>query len=195
MGRRSKKRATGKEFDDLRTEHGALEDKHKRALADMANMRRRQAEELKRATEGAVGRVAQEMLPIMDSFELALAANSEHDALLEGMRMVHSMLEDLLGRHGVEPIHAEGVAFDPNHHEAIGVEPRDDVAPNTVVAMHQKGFKLGDRILRPARVVVSQGLPVTEPDPDPEGEDSTPATEDSMPATEDSTEDAPSGNE
>ena len=133
-----------------------LEDKLKRAMADMANMRRRASEDQRRAVENATGRMAQEFLPILDSFDLALQSEGERDALLEGMRMVYGMFEDLLARNGIEPIEAADASFDPQLHEALAVQERDDVAEGTVVAVHQNGFRIGDRVLRPARVVVSQ---------------------------------------
>ena len=133
-----------------------LEDKLKRAMADMANMRRRASEDQRRAVENATGRVAQELLPILDSFDLALQSEGDRDALLEGMRMVYGMFEDLLARHGIEPIEAANASFDPQLHEALAVQERDDVAEGTVVAVHQNGFRIRDRVLRPARVVVSQ---------------------------------------
>lgn len=144
------------ELAALQEERDALEDKLRRALADIQNMRRRQVEEVRQAGQAATGRVAQEILPIMDSFEFALSAGGDRDSLLEGVRMVHSMLEDLLGRHGIEPVQALEQPFDPQFHEAVAVEARADVPPNTVVAVQQKGFRIGDRVLRPARVVVSQ---------------------------------------
>ncbi len=142
----------------------AMEDKLKRALADMANMRRRQAEDRRRIEEGAMEKICHEFLPILDSFEMALASDSDAEALYKGLRMVHGMMEDLLGRHGVLPIPAEGKAFDPRIHEAVSMVESEEIPAGTIVSVQQKGFIRGERVLRPARVVVSNGPPPKEED-------------------------------
>jgi len=140
----------------LEQEKAALEDRLRRALADMANMRRRIGEDMKRASEEATMRIARELLPIADSFRLSLQADVKRDDFYEGVKLIESMLSDLLSRHGVKHVDAEGKPFDPNFHEAMAMEPRDDVPPGTVTAVHQDGYVIGDRVLRAARVVVSQ---------------------------------------
>ncbi|MCB9881630.1 MAG: nucleotide exchange factor GrpE [Planctomycetes bacterium] len=142
-------------IERLRHERDDYEEKLKHTLADIANMRRRANEDAVRAREQAIGRVTQELLPVIDAFELALGSDGDRDALLAGVRMVQGMLEDLLGRHGVEEIASLGEPFDPNVHEALASEPRDDVAAGTIVAVHQKGFRVHGRVLRPARVIVA----------------------------------------
>jgi molecular chaperone GrpE len=144
------------ELAALHLANAALEDKVRRLLADAANMRRRAAEEAQRTREAMLGRILQELLPVLDAFRLALDSPGDRQALLEGVRMVHGMLEDLLYRHGVEPIPAEGQPFDPRLHEAMGVEDRADLSANTVVSVQQTGYRIGDLILRPARVIVSR---------------------------------------
>lgn len=136
-------------------ERATFEEKYKHALADMSNMRRRASEDAVRARQQAVGRVTQEILPVLDAFDLALSSDGDREALLEGVRMVYAMLEDLLGRNGVTAIQAEDCSFDPTMHEAIGTEERSDVPPGQIVAVHQAGYKMQERVLRPARVVVA----------------------------------------
>lgn len=158
------------EIERANEERELFEEKLKHALADMSNMRRRASEDAVRAREQAVGRVTQEILPVLDAFELALASEGDRAALIEGVRMVHAMLEDLLGRHGVEVIAAMDTPFDPKFHEAIATEEREDVPSGTVVAVHQAGYRLRDRVLRPARVVVSSSIDTSNKDDDAGGE-------------------------
>ncbi|HEY5743000.1 MAG TPA: nucleotide exchange factor GrpE, partial [Terrimicrobiaceae bacterium] len=82
---------------------------------------------------------------------------SEAAGILQGLQMVRKQLEDFLRDHGVEIVNAEGSSFDPNLHEAVGHEPSPDVSEGTVLRQLRKGFKLKDRLIRPATVVVSKG--------------------------------------
>lgn len=150
------------QLEHARLERDQIEEKLKHALADMANMRRRALEDANRAREQAIGRVTQEILPVIDAFDLALASNGDREALLDGVRMVKDMLEDLLGRHGIEVIVTDGASFDPNVHEALATAERTDVPPGTIVAVHQKGFQVQGRVLRPARVIVSSAPPTPD---------------------------------
>ncbi|MCA8972259.1 MAG: nucleotide exchange factor GrpE [Planctomycetes bacterium] len=159
------------EIERLTRERNDFEEKLKHTLADIANMRRRASEDAVRAREQAIGRVTQELLPVIDAFELALGSDGDRDALLAGVRMVQGMLEDLLGRHGVEEIPSQGEPFDPNVHEALASEPRNDVAAGTIVAVHQKGFRVHGRVLRPARVIVAAPATNASSDADEDRDD------------------------
>jgi molecular chaperone GrpE len=100
------------------------------------------------------------LIPILDNFELGLNAarrTEENSPILSGMDMVAKQLNDFLLQQGVEPIPAEGAKFDPNVHEAVAQEANDDVEEGHIVRQLRKGFKLRDRLLRPATVVVSKG--------------------------------------
>jgi molecular chaperone GrpE len=96
-----------------------------------------------------------ELLPVLDDLERALVAADEHEEakLEEGVRLVHRSLADALRKEGLEEIGAEG-AFDPHVHEALLSQPSEE-ADGTVIEVLQKGYRLGDRVLRPARVVVA----------------------------------------
>jgi molecular chaperone GrpE len=144
------------EIQRLRSENKTLEEKLTRLMADLTNIRRRQAEELLRARETSMERLASELLPIVDSFELALKTGGDRDSILEGIQMVHSMLTDMMGRHGIHKIPALETPFDPTKHEALAVQDNREFPHGTVLQVHQEGYEMGDRILRPARVVVSQ---------------------------------------
>jgi molecular chaperone GrpE len=132
-----------------------------RSQADFENFRKRAAREKDDAVKYANGSLLERLIPILDNFELGLAAarqSPEATAIVAGLDMVARQLNDFLTQHGVEPVQAgEGVAFDPNLHEAVSQEESAAVAEGQIVRQLRKGFKLRDRLLRPATVVVSKG--------------------------------------
>jgi molecular chaperone GrpE len=133
-----------------------------RARADLDNYRKRVAREKEDAIRYANNSLLESLLPILDNFELGLeAARNSSDAagIIQGLEMVRKQLEDFLRDHGVEVVDAVGDRFDPHLHEAVAHEPSKGVADGTVVRQLRKGFKLKDRLIRPASVVVSKGPP------------------------------------
>jgi molecular chaperone GrpE len=130
-----------------------------RSQADFDNFRKRAAREKEEAIKYANGAILEKLLPIIDNFELGLSAarsGSDKSPILSGMEMVAKQLNDFLLQHGVEPIPTDGVRFDPNVHEAVAQEA-SDVKEGHIIRQLRKGFKLRDRLLRPAAVVVSKG--------------------------------------
>lgn len=131
-------------------------DKYVRAVADLENHRRRSKRDLDDAKADARTRVLKEMLPVVDNLERAVAhGGGDSDAVLEGVRLVLRQFVTALERCEVTPVEAEGKPFDPNLHEAIG-QQESDAPAGTVVSVLQKGYRLGDRLLRPAMVVVAR---------------------------------------
>lgn len=132
-------------------------DKYVRAVADLENYRRRAKRDLDDARAESRTRVLKEMLPVVDNLERAVSHGAEGDgnAVLEGVRLVLRQFTTALERCEVTAVEAEGKAFDPNLHEAIG-QQESDAAPGTVVSVLQKGYRLADRLLRPALVVVAR---------------------------------------
>src|SRR6267142_6960477 len=133
-----------------------------RARADLDNFRKRVAREKEDAIRYANNSLLESLLPILDNFELGLdAAKNSSDAagIIQGLEMVRKQLEDFLSDHGVEIVNAVGIPFDPNLHEAVAHEPNPDVAEGAVARQLRKGFKLKDRLIRPASVIVSKGPP------------------------------------
>ena len=128
-----------------------------RVAADFDNYRKRVARDQASLVVRAHERLLRELLPVLDNLERALAAASEHDeaSLEEGVRLVHRSLRDALGREGLVEIDADG-AFDPHVHEALLTQPSNE-PEGTVIDVVEKGYRVGDRVLRPARVVVSAG--------------------------------------
>jgi molecular chaperone GrpE len=140
---------------DLEAELAQMEDRYKRALADLDNYRKRIARETDRRVEE--GREAQlrEWLEVVDSLERALFMQPEHP-VVQGLRAVLEQMESVLARQGVTRMGAAGEPFDPERHEAIGVRPANGVPDRTVVEVARSGYMLGDRVLRPAEVVVGR---------------------------------------
>ena len=131
------------------------DDRLLRLAADFENYKKRAARERQEYVQLANERLIAELLPILDDLERALTAAEQHEEaqLDEGVRLVHRSLAALLGRQGVTPIETEG-KFDPHVHEALLSQP-SEAEEGSVIDVVQKGYKLGDRIVRPARVVVA----------------------------------------
>jgi molecular chaperone GrpE len=129
----------------------------KRLAAEFDNYRKRTARDQARLTELANARLVKELLPVLDDLERALSAAEDHAEaqLEEGVELVHRSLADLLRKEGLAEIETDGT-FDPHVHEALLSQP-SEAPEGAVVQVVQKGYRLGDRVLRPARVVVSAG--------------------------------------
>lgn len=150
------------ELDAVTQQRDDYLDHLRRLQAEFDNYRkrvRRDGEDLRaRATQGLV----EEILPVLDNMYLACDAAKEHEEgkLVQGVGMVTDQLCGLLKAHGVEELEATpGEAFDPTVHEAMSAIPSPDVAEGGIVQVMNRGYKLGERVLRPARVVVSSGAP------------------------------------
>ena len=135
----------------------APDDAYLRLAADFDNYRKRVAREHAELTARANERLLHELLPVLDDLERALEAAAEHEEakLEEGVRLVHRSLLGLVERHGLSEIDTEGV-FDPHVHEALLAQPGDGADEGSVLQVLQKGYKLGDKVLRPARVIVAE---------------------------------------
>ena len=126
-----------------------------RLQAELENVRKRAARDIAQAGQRAKANLVRELLPIVDNLERALAtANPEEDHLAEGVRLVHVELINTLERNGIKAFDPAGEQFDPNVHEAISMREGDN-GSGIVLDVVEKGYKLGDNVIRPARVVVS----------------------------------------
>ena len=139
----------------LTAERDEAIDRWKRTAADFDNFRKRATREREEYVTLANERLVKELLPILDDLERALVAATEHEEAMleEGVRLVHKSLESLLARQGLAEIDASGM-FDPHVHEALLSQP-SDAAEGSVIDVVQKGYTLGGRVVRPARVVVA----------------------------------------
>jgi molecular chaperone GrpE len=146
-------------FSQLQADLERFRDLAFRSQADFDNYRKRSAREKEDAVKYANSSLLERLIPIIDNFELGLAAASsaENSPIIAGMSMVGKQLNDFLAEFGVTAIDATGQTFDPNLHEAIAHEHNPQVPEGKVIRQVRKGFKLKDRLLRPANVIVSRG--------------------------------------
>jgi molecular chaperone GrpE len=130
----------------------------KRTQADFENYQKRNQREREQERRFGHLLLALDVLPVLDNLERAMAAAkqaNETGPLVQGVSMVLTQFLDKLKRHGITPIEAQGKPFDPNLHQAVMQQPSGEVPPNTVLQVHERGFMIHDRVLRPASVVVS----------------------------------------
>jgi molecular chaperone GrpE len=133
------------------------DERYLRLAADFDNYRKRVSRDQAELSQRANERLLNELLPVLDDLERALEAAAQHEEakLEEGVRLVHRSLLGLVERHGLSEIETEG-SFDPHVHEALLTQPGDGAEEGSVLQVLQKGYKLGDRVLRPARVIVAE---------------------------------------
>jgi len=149
----------------LREELEASKDKYLRLVAEFDNFRRRSAREYAEVRETAQGKALQGLFPVVDNFERALQdVPSEGDwipadpgGFAKGVRLIRDQLRKILSDAGLEEVPGEGTRFDPNLHEALTQMPHDSVPAEHVAAVHARGWKKGDKVLRHAQVIVSSG--------------------------------------
>ncbi len=147
----------------LRAERDELKDQALRARAEFDNYRKRMARESERIRKTAAEGLLRDLLPIVDNLERALShVEDKSDGLALGVEMVVRQFSDILSGKGLEPIPAKGEPFDPNIHEALTHQPSDEFPADTVMEEFQRGYRLGDFVLRPAQVVVSSGPAATK---------------------------------
>ena len=130
-----------------------------RTKAEMENIRRRSEKELSNARKYALEKFAQELLPVIDSMEMGVAAamdeNADVNKLREGTEMTLKMFESAIDKFGIKSVHPKGEAFNPEHHQAMTMIDSQEHEPNMVIDVMQKGYLLNERLVRPAMVVVS----------------------------------------
>ena len=146
-----------------RRKAGKLQARIKQALrdrADLENTRKRLQREKEDAVKYANANLLEKLLPVVDNFDMGMMmARQSPDAagVVQGMTMVQKQLESFLSENGIQTIDAVGQKFDPNQHEALGEEVNAEVPEGQVIRQQRKGYKLKDRLLRPASVFVSKG--------------------------------------
>ena len=131
-------------------------DRMLRLAADFENFKRRAAKEREETVKLANERLLRDLLPIVDNLERALATPGDSDALREGVKLVHKQFADTLARFGAAPFSAVGTPFDPMRHEALMQQESAEVPAGHVLTELVKGYTLGDRLIRPASVVVAK---------------------------------------
>jgi molecular chaperone GrpE len=162
---------------DLEAEVASLKDRLLRAMAEAENTRRRAEREKADAQKFGISRFARDILSVADNLSRALEAlpdEARGDApesiqnLITGIEMTARELEQVLGTHGVTPVSPSGERFDPNFHQAMAEVPTADHPAGTVVDVYQVGYRIDDRLLRPAMVTVAKAPPAPAPDPGPD---------------------------
>ena len=148
-------------LEDARSKADDNWDQLMRARAELDNLRKRTQRDLENAHKFALEKFAQDLLQVWDSLELGHQAavqveNTDITKLLEGTELTLKLLANVMEKNGIEQIDPEGESFNPEFHQAMSVQERDDVAPNTVVGVVQKGYTLNGRLMRPAMVMVSK---------------------------------------
>ncbi len=156
--------------EKLRADLAAEKDRNMRLLADFDNFRRRVTREKNETYQRAAEATIAEFLPVLDNFDRAIAqAPDVGEPFADGMRMVHAQFADVLAKAGLTSIPAVGEPFNPDIHEAIAYQPSPDAPEGQVVYEAKRGYRMGDRVIRPASVIVSSGAPEAAPGAAPEG--------------------------
>ena len=170
------KAALGKQFEELGQELEAVEKEKKnhyerllRSVADMENLRKRTRKDVEDSKIDARSKAIKEILPVIDNLDRALThaeqTTDDTAGIIDGVKLVLRQFQQALDRLDVRPVDAKGKPFDPNIHEAVSQAPSDDVPPGSCLEVLQRGYTIGDRLLRPSLVVVAQAPPA-EPAPE-----------------------------
>ena len=132
-------------------------DRYLRTAAELENVRKRAARDVENAHRFALERFSKQLLAVRDSLEMGLAAadSASVESLLQGSEATLKILGTTMQQFGIEEVDPAGEPFDPEFHEAISMQPSDDVEPGSVVTVVQKGYSLNGRLLRPAMVIVA----------------------------------------
>lgn len=135
-----------------------------RATAELENVRRRAERDVANAHRYGLEKLIHSFLPVMDSLEQALQLTEKHadESMREGLLLTIKLFMDALKKLDVEEIDPLGLVFNPQEHEAMSMQEVPDVEPNTIITVFQKGYKLNDRVIRPARVIVAKPKPINE---------------------------------
>jgi molecular chaperone GrpE len=147
--------AENAEMEKLRKERDALLDRLARLQAEFDNARKRGVKEQQDFKEYALAEALKSLLPIVDSFDGALATGQSGPEVLNGVQLINRQFHDALSKLGLQPIEAQGEVFDPNLHQAVQMVETDEVEDHHVIDELQRGYKLKDRLLRPAMVRVA----------------------------------------
>jgi len=140
-------------------ERNQLQDQLLRTMADFQNFRKRQEDQRRQLEQFATERMVRSLLPVMDNFERALASletGATAESIVEGLKAVDRQFRQVLEGHNVSRIPSVGLPFDPEFHEALAAEASEEHEENTVIGELEPGYRMGDRVIRPARVRVAK---------------------------------------
>ena len=143
------------EYDRLKAEKDQLMDRLLRLQAEFDNSRKREAKERADFRDYAVANAVEQFLPVLDNFQLALKSTGSADQLRTGVELIVKQMEEALRGLNVQPVESVGAAFDPRVHEALEMVERSDVPDHQVLEEVRRGYRMRDRLLRPALVRVA----------------------------------------
>ena len=147
-------------IDDLQRQRDEYKDLLLRKTAEFENYRRRIDRERQAVAESAAADLLEELLPLVDDLERALKADAGtqgSDAYRRGVELIHRRMNDILRKRGVRPIEVAGAVFDPHYHQAVAHEPAEGHREGDIIEEFQRGYMLGDRLLRASMVKVAKG--------------------------------------
>lgn len=153
------------ELEQAQAEAFDMKARYLRSVADLENYRKRMAREKSELLRSAAAGVVESLLPVLDNLKLGLQAAENHPEakdVTEGFRMVDEQLKKTLAEQGLEEIIPDGSTFDPNLHECIAQQPSEDVPEDHVIQTIRAGYRLNDRLIRAANVIVSSGAATEE---------------------------------
>ncbi len=146
------------ELEKLQDDYNKLKNDYLRLLADFDNYRKRMEKEIEETKEVAKHSIIKEFLVILDNLEKAIEMAYQHkDAIIEGIELSIKSFKDMLKKHGIEEINPEKETFNPNIHDALMTQESDKLPKNTVIQTIEKGYIYKDKLIRPAKVIVSAG--------------------------------------
>ena len=148
-----------RKLEEQSSECEQLKDQLLRVRADFDNYRKRMLREMNQIRQTASANLIRAFLPALDNLERALAHASAEEGFVEGVGMVYKQFQEVLANEGLEPVPALHEVFDPNVHDALATMPSESVEAGRIMEEYERGYRLRDTVLRPARVVVSSGVP------------------------------------
>ncbi|HKK17781.1 MAG TPA: nucleotide exchange factor GrpE [Opitutales bacterium] len=148
------------ELEKARAEAAEMKARYLRSVADLENYRKRMGREKQDILRSAAAGVIEELLPVLDTMKLGLQAAEKHPEAKDvtiGFKMVDDQLKKILSEHGLEELIPDGERFDPNQHECVAHQPSDEMEEDHVIETTRAGYRLNDRLIRAANVIVSSG--------------------------------------
>ena len=149
-------------LDEATAEINTHKERYLRTVADLENYRKRALREKEEARKQANCSLLEDLLPVLDNFQLGLKSAEQHEggqAFAEGFRMILTQMQTALKENGLEEINPGNELFDPNFHESLAHIPHETIAEGHIIEVHRVGYRIFERLLRPAAVVVSSGKP------------------------------------
>ena len=154
-----------KKIKETYSQNEDWQDKYMRVLADLENLKRRQIKEREEAVQRTRSQIFGDLLPALDAFQMGIKEVEKEEStknIFIGISMAYKQMEDILGEYGLEIINPEGAEFDPKFHEALSYQTNDEVEDGYILQTVRIGYKMRDKLLRPASVIISQGKEVEQ---------------------------------